>query len=125
MKPRCFILPPVGLYGGLFKLDRFTNANQLGVDKSVVISGTRFNLFGHPIEESNLLATAQAGAVTKALLIHESTFAVVNQLKNEWARSARTAALTFSYVTAVQTLYGVSTFRENHGVVMNVRSSIS
>ena len=116
-----FILPPIAFYLGLFTQDRFTDADKAGLPKNVLTTNFRFPLLGVPAYETTKVAVS--GTAYKGLLLHKSTFAIAMQLNNKYARAERTAALVFSAVAAVESLYGVKTFREDHGVLINIRNS--
>lgn len=116
-----WILPPIAYYGGLFKLDRFTDADKAGLPKSVLTTGFRSPILGIPGYESTLLTTV--GSATKAFLLHKETFAIGFSIKNKTKRADRTAGLVLSSVIVMQSLYGVKTVRENHAVKINIKNS--
>ena len=122
-KELSFILPPIAFYLGLFTKDRFTDADKAGLPKNVLSTNFRFPLLGVPAYESTLLKTPAGTTAIKGLLIHKSCLAVAVQKNTEIKTAERTASLVFSYVAAAQALYGVKTFREDHGVVINIKNS--
>lgn len=116
-----FILPPIAFYLGLFKLDRFTDADKAGLPKNVLTTNFRFPLLGVPAYESTLLA--KSGSAYKGFLLHKDTLAIAKQINNKTKRAERTAGLVLSTVIVMQSLYGVKTVREDHGVVINIRDN--
>lgn len=120
-----FILPPIAFYLGLFKIDRFTDADKSGLPKNVLTSNFRFPLLGVPAYESTLLSTVGAGStqVVKGLLLHKEALAIAMQLNNKFKRADATAAAKLSTIVVMESLYGVKTVREDHGVVINIRNS--
>ena len=118
-----FILPPIAFYLGIAAQPTFVDANKSGLPKNVLTTNFRFPLLGIPAYESTLVATTNGTVTRKGFLIHRSTFAIGMQKNNEIKRAERTASLVFSYVVAMQSLYGVRTFREDHGCVINIRNS--
>ena len=114
-----WLLPPVAFYKGLFTQDRFTDADRAGLPKNVLTTNFRFPLLGVPAFESTLLATV--GESRKAMLLHKSAMAIAMQLNNTFKRADRTASLVLSSVVSVNSLYGVKTIREDHGVLVNVK----
>lgn len=118
-----FILPPIAFYLGLFKLDRFTDADKAGLPKNVLTTNFRFPLLGVPAYETTLLKTPGGTTAIKGFLLHKETFAIGMQLNNKFKRAEATAAAKFSTIVAMESLYGVVTVREDHGVVLNIRNS--
>lgn len=118
-----FILPPAAFYNGLFKLDRFTTANQTGLDKSVLQTNYRFPLLGVPAYETTLLTqvTGTGATAYKAFLLHKEALAIAMQLNNKFKRAETTAAAKLTTIIVMESLYGVRTVREDHAVVINVR----
>lgn len=116
-----FILPPRAFYLGLFNNSNLTNANTMGVPKNVLTTNFRFQLLNVPCYESTLLTTV--GSSIKGLLLHRSCLGIAMQKDHDYKRAEGTAAGKFSYIVAMQSLYGVKTIREDHGVVINIKSS--
>lgn len=119
-----WILPPIAFYGGLYKLDRFTDADKTGLPKSVLTSGFRTQLLGIPAYRatSTILTTVNSNCL-KAFLLHKETFAIGMSIKNKFKRAERTAGLVLSTVCVMQSLYGVKTVREDHSCLLNIKNS--
>lgn len=120
-----FILPPIAFYLGLFKIDRFTDADKSGLPKSALTTNFRFPLLGVPAYESTLLSIVGTGpsAAVKGFLLHKETLAIAMQLNNKFKRAEATAAAKLSTIVVMESLYGVKTVREDHGVLINIRNS--
>lgn len=116
-----FALPPIAFYGGLFKLERFTNADITGFPKSVLTTNFRFPLLGIPAYESTLLKTVTS--ITKGLLFHKEAFAIGMSINNVVKRAERTAGLVLSNVIVMSGLYGVKTVREDHACLINIKTT--
>jgi len=121
MQDRSFVLPPIAFYNGVLAETQLTDADKAGLPKSALTTGFRSALLGTPAYYSTLLKTV--GTSLKGFLLHKSTFAIAFQRNNEIKRADRTSALFLADVIVAQSLYGVKTFRENHGVVINVANS--
>lgn len=118
---RSYILPPVAYYDGILAETQLTDADKAGLPKSLLTTGLKTQLIGVPYFSSTRLV--KVGTAYKGFLLHKSTFAIAFQRENEFKRADRTAALVLSEVQVVQALYGVITFRENHGVLIHVLDS--
>lgn len=113
-----FVLPPIAFYGGIYNEVQLTSAEQLGKGSNALTTNERFPILGVPTHESTVLT--KSGSVWKALLFHSSAFAIAMQKNNKYSRADRTAGLVFSYVVAVQSLYGVRTIRQDHACLINL-----
>ena len=116
-----YVLPPIAFYGGLFKLERFTNADITGFPKTVLTTNFRFPLLGIPAYETTLLKTVTD--ITKGFLLHKEAFAIAMSINNKIKRSERTAGLVLSNVVVMQGLYGVKTVREDHACLINIKAT--
>lgn len=116
-----FLLPPIAFYSGVFTEAQLTAADAAGLPKNVLTTNYRFPLLGVPAYETTCLTTV--GTAIKGLLLHKSAMAIAMQKNNEIKRAERTSALVLSYVVVIQSLYGIKTIREDHGVVINIRNS--
>lgn len=116
-----FILPPIGFYGGILTKPEFRDAEKTGLPKSVLTTNYRGPLLGVPSYESTLLATVDQARA--ALLIHKSTFAIGMQKNNEYRVADGVAAGKMSHIAIVASLFGVKTWREDHGCLIYVRSA--
>lgn len=123
LKGLSFILPPEGWYRGLFKLERFTDADKSGQGKNTLISGARFQLFGVPGYESTLLQTPTGTSAIKGFLLHKETFAIAMQMNNKFKRADATAAGRLSSIVVMESLYGVKTVREEHSCLINIQAA--
>lgn len=118
-----FILPPIAYYQGILTETQLVDSDKTGLPKSVLINGFRTRLLEVPAYETTLLTTPDGTSAIKAFLLHKTAMAIATQKNNEIKRAERTSALVFSAVVAVQSLYGVKTIREDHGVVLNIKNS--
>lgn len=115
-----WILSPEAFYLGLFKKDRWTSADSLGLPKSVLTTNFRYPILGVPAYESTLLANVNG--VRKCFIGHKEGLAtaLAIQTKSEIAR--RTSDLRLSTVAVIQNFYGVITVRANHMRVVNIKA---
>ena len=118
-----FILPPVAFYRGICTKPAFRDADKTGLPKSVLTTNFRLPLLGIPAYESTLLNTSGNELAKAAFLIHKHTFAIGMQKNNEIKRAEGTAAGKLSYIMVLNSLYGVTTFREDHGALIYIRVS--
>jgi len=116
-----FALPPIAFYGGIYNEVQLTAADASGSGENALSTNRRFPILGVPTYEMTTLA--KSGNVWKGLLFHKSAFAIGMQKNNEYKRADMTAALKFSYVVAVQSLYGVKTIRQDHACLINISDS--
>lgn len=116
-----FILPPIAFYNGVFTETQLTGADTGGFPKNILTTNFRFPLLGVPAFESTLLKTV--ATAIKGFLVHRSCLGIAMQKNSEFKRAERTSALVLSFVVVAQSLYGVKTIREDHGVVLNIRNS--
>lgn len=119
-----WILPPVAFYKGIATKPDFVNANRTGLPKSILLTNYRFRLLDIPTYESTLCNSAGVGNVSRTgLLIHKSVFAIAMQKNNEIKRAEATASGKLSSIVIVNSLFGVKTFREDHGVRVHITAS--
>ncbi len=115
-----FILPPTAFYKGIATKPEFRDADKTGLPSSVLTTGYRFKLLGIPAYETTLCNTY--GLSRSGLLLHKSTMAIAMQKNNEIKRAEATSALKFSYITAINSLFGVAIFRENHSAKIFIQA---
>lgn len=116
-----FYLTPRAFYDGILQQTEMTAADATGQPKSVLTTGYRTTILGVPMYESTKLATL--GSARACFLLHEQAFAVAFQKKNDIRRADGIAAGKLSMIVSVNSLYGVKTFREDHGCLLWVRNS--
>jgi hypothetical protein len=118
-----FFLPPIAFYKGIATKPEFRDTDKTGLPKSLLLTNYRFKLLDVPAYESTLINTAGGGLSRVGLLLHKHTFAIAMQKNNEIRRAEATAAAKLSYITILNSLFGVKTFRENHGVRIHIQAS--
>lgn len=116
-----FILPPIAFYKGIFTKPEFRDADKTGLPKSVLSTNFRESILKVPAYETPLLTTVDQAKV--GYLLHKSAMAIAMNKKNDFRRAEGTAAGKFSLIVAMQSLYGVKVFREDHGVALYIRNS--
>ena len=117
-----WFLPPVAFWNGIGAEPLFVDVSKSGLPQSILMSRNfKFKLGGAPSWSSTLCPTDGVSRI--GLLLHKSTFAIALQKNKEIKRAERTAALTLSSVAVMGALYGVKTFREDHGVKMFISAS--
>lgn len=116
-----FILPPIALYKGILTKPEFRDADKTGLPKSVLTTNFRYSLLGVPVYVTPLLPTVDISRV--GYLLHKSAMAIAMNKKNDFRRAEATAAGKFSLIVAMQSLYGVKVFREDHGCAIYIRNS--
>ena len=120
LEDRSWVIPPVGV-SQLLKNDKWVDADKMGFDKSARTTGFSgsLDLYGTPMYRSPLVATS--GNIRKAILFHREAMAVGIQQNIRIEKFARTQ---FSTPFAGSVLYGVGVVRNNHGQVVNVKSTL-
>ncbi len=116
-----WVLPPIAFYLGIASQPEFTDAQRVGLPKSILTTNFRFQLLGVPFYESTQLTTV--GTAIKGFLLHRTAMAIAFNRKNEFRRAQRTAALVLSDVIVGFSLYGSTVWREDHGAVINIRNT--
>jgi len=124
LKSLAFVLPPIAFYKGIATKPQFVDADKTGLPKSVLLTAFRFQLAGVPAYETTLVNTAGSTNQSRTgLLLHKSALAIAVQRRNEVRRADAVSAGRLARIIVMHTMWGVKTFREDHGCRIHISAS--
>ena len=123
MNDRSFIINPAGFRLGISTRPVFINASDAGTSQSLLSTGLVgvLKAGGVPMYITTQLTTA--GNAKAGFLLHRSAMAMGFTFKNKYRSGDGLASNKLTEISAVESVYGVKTFRPDHAVVLYLKQS--